>query len=317
MKSKGNEMLEANIIPLRHDSGHEQNLPRLAEIITKRTEGEHRVTTAIPGLVLHRWLTPTEPTSYMFAPHLCLIAQGVKRILLGEESYVYDANTFVVSSVELPIISQILEASPEKPYLGLTLELDLKEISRLMLQDDLPSSHAGPTNRGIGVSKLTPSLLKTVERLLELLDTPEEIPLFLPLVRQEIYYRLLMSDQENRLKQIIRAESRSWQIARAIDWMKENFDIPLSIKELAKHAGMSPSGFHQHFRALTALSPLQFQKKIRLNEARRLMLLENMDAGNASFQVGYESPTQFNREYKRMFGNPPRADIKNLQMAQN
>lgn len=317
MRPKGNEMSEENIIPLKHGNGHEQKLSQLAEMIAKTTKGAHRATTEIPGLVLHHWPTPTEPTSYMFSPHLCLIAQGVKRILLGDEAYVYDAHTFIVSSVELPVISQILEASPEKPYLGLTLELDLKEISRLMLQNDLPDSHSGGTDRGIGVSKLPSSLLKTVERLLELLDTPEEIPVFLPLIRQEIYYRLLMSDQKNRLKQIVRAESRSWQIARAIDWMKEHFDQPLVIKELAKHAGMSPSGFHQHFQALTAISPLQFQKKIRLNEARRLMLLENMDAGNASFRVGYESPTQFNREYKRMFGNPPKADIKNLQMAQN
>lgn len=287
----------------------------LAGMIAKWTEGEHRVDTEIPGLVFHRWESPTEPTSYMFAPHLCLIAQGVKRILLGEEIYVYDARTFVLSSVELPIISHILEASPEKPYLGLTLELDLKEISRLMLHDGIPPSLSGPTNRGIGVSKLTPSLLNAVERLLELLDNPKEISVFLPLIQQEIYYRLLMGEQGDRLRQIVNAESRSWQIGRAIDWMKKNFDQPLHISELASRVGMSTSGFHQHFRALTSISPLQFQKRIRLTEARRLMLMENMDAGNASFQVGYESPTQFNREYKRMFGKPPRVDIKSLQTA--
>ncbi len=290
---------------------------RLAGMIAKWTEGKHRTETAIPGLVLHRWSSPTEPSSYMFAPHLCLIAQGVKRILLGDEAYVYDAQTFVVSSVELPIVSHVLEATPEKPYLGLTLELDLKEISRLMLHGSLPPASSSPTDRGIGVSKLTPPLLNAVERLLALLDTPEEIPVFQRLVEQEIYYRLLMDEgQGTRLRQIIMAESRSNQIARAIDWMKRHFDQPLHISELAKHAGMSPSGFHQHFRALTAISPLQFQKRIRLNEARLLMLLENMDAGNAAFRVGYESPTQFNREYKRMFGNPPRTDIKMLQSAQ-
>ncbi len=291
----------------------EDGQKKLAKMIEKWTGEKHSAETPIPGLVLHQWPTPTEPTSYMFTPHLCLIAQGVKRILLGEEAYVYDAHSFVVSSVELPVISQVLEASPEKPYLGLTLELDLKEISRLMLHGELPSDASGPTGRGIGVGKLPPSLLNAVERLLELLDSPAEIPLFLPLIRQEIYYRLLMNDHGDRLRQMVRAESRSWQIARAIDWLKANFDQPLSINELARYAGMSPSGFHQHFRALTAISPLQFQKRIRLNEARRLMLLESMDAGTASFRVGYESPTQFNREYKRMFGNPPRADIKNLQ----
>lgn len=300
-------------------SGTEQERPsgkplRLAAMIEKWTRGEHQVTTAIPGLALHRRESPTEPSCYMFSPHLCLIAQGVKRILLGEEAYVYDERSFVVSSVELPLVSYVTEASPEKPYLGLTLELDVKEISKLMHHDRLPSPRSGPTSRGIGVSKLTPSLLNAVERLVSLLETPEEIPIFRNLIQREIYYRLLMDEEQGaRLRQIVVAESRSSQIARAIDWMKEHFDQPLHIKELAKHAGMSPSGFHQHFRALTAISPLQFQKRIRLNEARRLMLQENLDAGNAAFQVGYESPTQFNREYKRMFGKPPRTDIKSLQ----
>lgn len=286
---------------------------RLAEMIAGWTQGKHQVATAIPGLELHRRESPTEPHSYMFSPHLCLIAQGTKQILLGEEAYIYDATSFVVSSVELPLVSNIMEASPEKPYLGLTLELDLQEISHLMLHDRLASRPEHPADRGIGVSKMTPALLNAVERLLELLETPADIPVFLPLVRQEIYYRLLMDEQGGRLRQIVMAESHSCQIAKAIDWMKKHFDRPLSIGELASRAGMSPSSFHQHFRTLTAISPLQFQKRIRLNEARRLMLVENMDAGNASFRVGYESPTQFNREYKRMFGNPPRADIKRLQ----
>lgn len=296
-----------------HGTIHEKKTSKLAEMIDEWTVGKSQATTAIPGLILHRWPTPTAPNSYMFAPNLCLIAQGVKRILLGEEAFVYDAHSFIVSSVELPVISQVMEASPEKPYLGLTLELDLKEVSRLMLHNNMKPSPATATDRAMGVSKLQPSLLNAVERLLELLYVPEEIPVFLPLIQQEIYYRLLMDPQGDRLRQIVNAESRSWQIARVIDWMKHNFDQPLHINEMAKHAGMSPSGFHQHFRALTSISPLQFQKRIRLNEARRMMLAENMDAGNASFRVGYESPTQFNREYKRMFGKPPREDIKNLQ----
>lgn len=311
MKVQKMEISEENI----PSSGHEKKSRKLAEMIDEWTAGKHQAITDIPGLTLHSWPTPTEPNSYMFAPHLCLIAQGVKRILLGEEAFVYDAHSFIVSSVELPVISQVMEASPEKPYLGLTLELDLKEVSRLMLQDSMKPSPTTATDRAMGVSKLQPSLLNAVERMLELLYVPEEIPVFLPLIQQEIYYRLLMDTEGDRLRQIVNAESRSSQIARVIDWMKNNYDQPLHINELAKHAGMSPSGFHQHFRALTSISPLQFQKRIRLNEARRLMLAENMDAGNASFQVGYESPTQFNREYKRMFGKPPRVDIKNLQTA--
>lgn len=299
--------------PVKNNTPEKQEPLQLARMIERWTEGKHELATPIPGLNLHHWKNPTEPSSYMFAPHLCLIAQGVKRIILGDESYIYDAHSFVVSSVEFPLVSQIIEASPEKPYLGLTLKLDLKEISQLMLHANLPATRLRPTGRGIGVSKLTPSLLNAVERLLTLLDTPEDIPLFLPLLQKEIYYRLLMGEQGERLRQIAKTESHGYQMARAIDWMKEHFDKQLHIKELAHYTGMSPSVFHHHFRALTSFSPLQFQKRIRLNEARRLMLIEKMDAGNAGFQVGYESNTQFSREYKRMFGHPPKTDIKKLQ----
>ena len=186
---------------------------RLAGMIAGWTDGKHQVSTAIPGLELHRWESPTEPHSYMFSPHLCLIAQGTKQILLGDEAYLYDAQSFVVSSVELPLVSKIMEASPEKPYLGLTLELDLQEISQLMLHDSVATRPECPTDRGIGVSKMTPALLNAVERLMELLETPADIPVFLPLVRQEIYYRLLMDEQGGRLRQIVVAESHSSQIA--------------------------------------------------------------------------------------------------------
>lgn len=311
---------DSNDSPTGAEETREANLQasrRLAAMIECRTRKGHQEVTAVPGLSLFRQNSPTEPNCYMFTPHLCLVAQGVKRILLGDESYPYDALSYVVTSVDLPLASHIVEATPEKPYLGLTLELDLKEISGLMLQDSLTAAASGPINRGIGVSKTTPELLNAVERLVGLLDAPQEIPVFGHLIRHEIYCRLLMdANQGPRLRQIVIAKSRGRQIAKAIDWMKAHYNEPLSIKELAQRAGMSPSAFHQHFRSLTSISPLQFQKRIRLNEARRLMLAENMDAGNASYLVGYESPTQFNREYKRMFGNPPRTDIKNLQAAQ-
>ncbi len=288
----------------------------LARMIARATEGRHEVVTDIQGLVLHRWETPTEPHNYMFAPHLCLIAQGVKRILLGDEAFVYDADSFIVSSVELPIISHIVEATPEKPYLGLTLELDLQDIANLLMSDGMPDDASRAVDRGMGVARMERSLLGAVERLLELLEAPAEIPVFFPLIRREIYCRLLLGSQGERLRQMVRAESRGQRIARAVGWMKAHFDEPLRIDELARHAGMSPSSLHQHFRAVTAMSPLQYLKKMRLNEARRLMLVENMDAGNAGFRVGYESPTQFNREYKRMFGHPPRADIRRLRALQ-
>ncbi len=294
-------------------AGMPQGRSRLVNLMMQWIAGKHLVKTAVPGMEFHCWPSPTEPTSYMFSPHLCLIAQGVKRIVLGEESYVYDANSFVVSSVELPLVSHVIEASPEVPYIGLTLELDVKEVSQIIVDGEVPDDRQRPMSRGIVVSRMNQPLLNAVERLVELLDTPQDIPMFLPLIRREIYYRLLMDPQGYRLRHIAMAESHSYQIARAIDWMKKNFDQPLRIQELATFAGMSSSSFHQHFRALTSISPLQFQKRIRLNEARRLMLVEKMDAGNAGFRVGYESSTQFTREYKRMFGKPPRTDIRRLE----
>ena len=286
---------------------------KLAERIDHWTKGRNRVDTSIPSLTLHRWEKPTEPTSYMLAPNICMIGQGVKRVMLGEDVYVYDAQSFLLSSVELPVVAQILEASKEKPYLGLTLELDLREISQLMVDTNLPSPRSRQECRGIAVSKVPLPLFDAFQRLLALLDTPEDIPILVPLIKREIYYRLLVGEQGARLRQIVSAGSHSHQISRAIDWLKDNFNKPFQVKDLAAYTWMSDSSFHQHFRSLTAMTPLQYQKKLRLNEARRLMLAENMDASNAAFRVGYESPSQFSREYNRLFGAPPLRDIKNLR----
>jgi len=285
----------------------------LARGIAQFAGSENRVDTAIPGLTLHRWETPTEPTSYMLAPSICLIGQGRKRLFLGEEAYIYDANSFLITSVDLPVVSQIIEATPEKPYLGLTLELDLKLIARMMLECHRPPSKAVQGRTGIAVSEVSAQLLSSFERLLDLLEQPADIPMLAPLIKQEIFYRLLISEQEPRLRQLISTESNSYRIARAIDWLKENFDKQLRIEELANKAGLSTSAFHNHFRNMTAMSPLQFQKKMRLNEARRLMLTEHLDASQAAFEVGYESPSQFSREYSRLFGAPPLKDTKALR----
>ncbi len=289
----------------------------LAKMIEKWTGGKNQVTTAIPTLKLHRWETPTEPTSYMLPPTICMIGQGRKRVVLGGDVYVYDTQSFLLSSVELPVVAQILEASREKPYLGLALELDLKEISQLMVNTALPSTRARNACRGMAVSSVSLPLFNAVLRLLELLDTPEDIPILAPLIQREIYYRLLIGEQGLRLRQIVSSGSHGHQIARAIDWLKDNFNKPFQVKDLAAHAWMSDSSFHQHFRSLTAMTPLQYQKRLRLNEARRLMLAENLDATNAAFKVGYESPSQFSREYNRLFGAPPLRDIKNLRKFPN
>lgn len=285
----------------------------LSERIARWTEGRNQLETAIPGLTLHRWETPTEPTSYTLPPSVCLIGQGRKRVLLGEETFVYDANSFLITSVNLPVVAQIIEASRNAPYLGLTLALDQRELARLIVDRRLPTPPAQNDRRGISVSRVSPALLDAVGRLLDLLDDPDGVSVLAPLVKREISYRLLVSEQGPRLKQIVSADTRGFQVSRAIDWLKDNFDKPIRVEDLANKAGMSTSTLHNHFRVVTSMSPLQFQKRLRLNEARRLMLTEHADAATAAYQVGYESPSQFSREYTRLFGAPPMRDIRSLQ----
>jgi transcriptional regulator, AraC family len=285
----------------------------LGEKVARRTEHDNAVETAIPGLSLFRYAAPSEPVSYMHEPSICLIAQGAKRVFLGEEEYVYDENHFLITSVGLPIVAQIIQASPDKPYLGIVLRLDLRELAQLMVDSSLPVARLQQSGRGMTVGRLSVPLLNAFERLIDLLGGPSDIPVLAPLIQREILYRLLMSDQGPRLRQIATAGSHSHQIARTLDWLKDNFSKPLRVDELASSAGMSTSTFHHHFRTMTAMSPLQYQKWIRLHEARRLMLTEHQDATSAAFQVGYESPSQFSREYSRLFGAPPLRDIKKLQ----
>ncbi|HCE2220051.1 TPA: AraC family transcriptional regulator [Vibrio parahaemolyticus] len=286
---------------------------KLAKLIGRWTGDANQYDTPISGLRFSRWTTPTPPTSYTHNPSICLIAQGRKRVLLGEESFIYDANHFLISSVDLPIIANIIEASEEQPYLGLIMELDLTEISQLIVDSELAFTQAKEAQKGIAVGELSESLLDAFVRLAELLDEGQNIKILAPIIKREIFYRLLMSEQGTRLHQIVTAGSHSHQIAKAIDWLKNNFVKPLSVGDLASYTGMSKSSFYTHFRSMTSMTPLQFQKKLRLSEARRLMLTENLDAIAATFKVGYESPSQFSREYSRLFGAPPSKDIKSLR----
>ncbi|MBE3916127.1 AraC family transcriptional regulator [Vibrio parahaemolyticus] len=286
---------------------------KLAKLIDRWTGNANQYDTPISGLRFSRWTTPTPPTSYTHNPSICLIAQGRKRVLLGEESFIYDANHFLISSVDLPIIANIIEASEEQPYLGLIIELDLTEISQLIVDSELAFTQSKEAQKGIAVGELSDSLLDAFVRLAELLDEGQNIKILAPIIKREIFYRLLMSEQGTRLHQIVTAGSHSHQIAKAIDWLKNNFVKPLSVGDLASYTGMSKSSFYTHFRSMTSMTPLQFQKKLRLSEARRLMLTENLDAMAATFKVGYESPSQFSREYSRLFGAPPSKDIKSLR----
>ncbi len=291
----------------------EQAREALGRSIARLTEGGEKHETAIPRLSLFRRSKPTEPISSMYEPSVCLITQGAKRILLGEDSYVYDPHHFLITSMDLPSIVQVTEASPEKPYLGLRLKLDMREVSQLMVDSSLPPPRVQQTGRGMAIGEVTLPLFVAFQRLIDLLAEQKDIPILAPLIQREIIYRLLVGDQGVRLRQIASTGSQGNQIAQAVNWLKGNFTRPLRIDDLAKQVNMSTSTLHHHFRALTAMSPLQYQKWLRLNEARRLMLTEHQDASSAAFQVGYESPSQFSREYGRLFGTPPLRDITKLR----
>lgn len=284
--------------------------------IARWTGDGESLDTAIPALSLFRREEPSEPVNGMYEPSVCLVAQGAKRVRLGDDTFIYDAHHFLITAIHLPTVVQITEASHEKPYLGLRLKLDLREVSQLMLDSSVPQPRALQPSRGMATGEVPLQLVSAFQRLLDLLDDEKDIPILGPMIQREIIYRLLVGDQGARLRQIASAGSQSHQIARAIDWLKGNFALPLRIDDLATQVNMSTSTFHHHFRTLTAMTPLQYQKLLRLNEARRLMLSERLDATSAAFHVGYESPSQFCREYGRLFGAPPLRDINRLrQMA--
>jgi AraC-like DNA-binding protein len=291
-------------------------LEALGKSVARWATEDGPLVTAIPGLLLSRRSAPTQPMSVMYEPSICLVAQGAKRVLLGDDTYVYDVRHFLITSVDLPTVVQVIKASREKPCLSLLLKLDQREISQLMADSHLPPPRAQESSRGIAIGEVTLPLLTAFQRLIDLLDEPKDIPILAPIIQREIFYRLLVGDQGARLRQMASAGSHSHQIAQATEWLKNNYNHPLRIDDLAARVHMSTSAFHHHFRRLTAMSPLQFQKWLRLNEARRLMLTEHFNAATAAFRVGYESPSQFSREYRRFFDEPPSRDITSFrQMA--
>lgn len=288
-------------------------LETLRESIARWTKDDDRLPSAVPALWLFRQDAPTELMSAVYEPSICMVVQGAKRVLLGNEEYVYNDHQYLITSVDLPTFVQVTEASKERPLLGLKLAFDIQEVSQLLMDRDFPHHRAQNSDHGMATSEITLPLLATFQRLIDLLDQKDDIPILAPIIRKEIIYLLLVGEQGARLRQIAAAGSQSQQIARAIEWLKNNFAQQLRIDELAARARMSTSSFHNHFRSITALSPLQYQKHLRLHEARRLMLAESLDAATAAFQVGYESPSQFSREYNRLFGAPPLRDITRLR----
>ena len=269
----------------------------------------------IQGLHLSRSSLPLKPLHSVLKPSLCVIAQGSKEVLLGDSRYRYDPSQYLLATVELPRVSQVLEASKERPYLSLRLELAPTLVGAVLVEAGYSSPRDDADVRAISVSPLDGHLLDAIVRLTRLLDSPADAPVLLPLITREIIYRLLRGEQGTRLRHLAIQGGYTPHIARAVGRLRQDFDQPLRIESLAHELGMSVSGFHHHFKAVTAMSPLQFQKRLRLQEARRLMLSEDLDATSAAYRVGYRDASHFNREYKSLFGVPPMRDVQRLREA--
>jgi AraC-like DNA-binding protein len=268
------------------------------------------------GLRLLRRSSPTPKDHGVSSPALCVIAQGSKEVLLGDECYRYDANHYLITAAALPTASRVTEASEERPYLGVVLGLDPALVGSVMVEAGQPALREPAAVRAFDVSQLDAGLLDAVVRLVGLLDSPADEARFLrPLVTREIVFRLLKGEQGGRLRQSAVLGGHSHRIARALERLRLDFDRPLRIEDIAREVGMSVSGFHHHFRAVTAMSPLQFQKQLRLREARHLMLSEDLDAASAGHRVGYSDASHFTREYKRLFSEPPARDVERLREA--
>jgi AraC-like DNA-binding protein len=276
-----------------------------------QTDGDH--CTAIPALTLHRRRAPTDPLHCIFNLGLGIVAQGGKRVLVGRDSKDYGPGQSMLTTVDLPVISNVTRASAREPFLGMMLTLDPGSIVQLASEIEVPPSRRDSARQSLSIETLDPALLDAALRLVELLDEPDLAPRLAPLVQQEITIRLLRGPHGPYLLHLGTIGSPSQQIATAVTWLKRNFGKPLRVDELADRAHMSPSTLRQHFRAITGLSPLQFQKQLRLQEARQLMLSQNLDAGSAADRVGYQSASQFSREYGRLFGAPPQRDIRRLR----
>ena len=285
----------------------------LARLIEQFTGSDGVHATAIPRVVLIRSSQPTEEIHAVQEPAVCIVAQGRKRVVAGRSVLEYDPAKYLVASVDVPIVGQIVEATPAAPYLCLRLDLDPAAVGALMLEAGIGRGDSDQPGPGLSLSEVTPELLDSAVRLVRLLAAPRDIPILAPLAERETLYRLLNGEQGEKLRQIAFAESKLQQVNRAIGWIKRNFREPFSIEAVAAEARMSASTLHDHFKAVTSMSPLQYQKQLRLQEARRLILSQSLDAAVAGHAVGYESPSQFSREYKRTFGAPPARDIARLR----
>lgn len=282
----------------------------LARKIAAHVPADGPVATAVPGLGLSRRSSVTECYSAAYEPELIVFAQGEKRITVGGTTHVCDGSNFLLTSIDLPVVGQFTRATESEPFLALFMKLEMATVREILSQEEFQTSEEPFGARGMAVGETPADLLSACIRLVDLLDTPRDIPFLSSLMQREILYRLLRGPLGRHLRAIATLGEQSNRTAKAVAWLKENYDKPLRVEALAAMAQMGVSTFHHHFRSLTAMSPLQYQKRLRLHVARVRMLTEGMDAASAAFDVGYESASQFNREYSRLFGQPPMRDIK-------
>src|SRR3954452_3639085 len=285
----------------------------LASLLQRRTNSDGGHETAIAALTLWRFSHPTELTPGIQWPAVYVVVQGRKHVELGGKTYVYDPSQYLAVSLELPVLSRVVEATPEAPYLCMTLRIDPRELAALIVESGRPAPRDEHDGRALFVSPLEASLLDGLLRLVRLLDTPEDIPVLAPLILRELYFRLLQGEQQGRLAEIAIGDGRVRRIAGAIAWIKAHYAEPLQIDALAKQVNMSASALHGHFKAVAGVSPVQYQKRLRLEEARRLLLSGATSAEAIAYEVGYASASQFSREYGRLFGEPPRRDAERMR----
>ena len=288
-------------------------LKELASKIAFFVGSRETLITDVPGLLLSRRTVPTAPASATYEPSLAVVAQGRKQANLGGTNFIFDQSRYLLTSLDLPVICNVIEASEHVPYLCFVLKLEMPVVRELLTREEIQEPESSSDKPAMALGKTTPELLDACCRLVDLLNSPQDIPFLSELIQREIIYRILRGPQGARLRAIATLGDQSQRTAKAIAWLKVNFAKPLRVEDLANIAGMGVSTLHHHFRALTAMSPLQYQKQLRLQAARERMLMDGLDAASAAFEVGYESATQFNREYSRLFGLPPMRDIRTLR----